>query len=428
MSNTVVKRIFSFVLTALVLAYVGYLFYSSNFTLSKTEIVYSITVEDTIDTIGIAVRDETVITDKGSGVISYAIDDGDKVNNGGIVARFYDFTQQTADMHEINRLNAEIEELEKLNRTAANLTTDIDAINKQINTGISDLMIKFNKGDYSNARSNGNLLYYINERLLVTGEIKNLNKRIKALKKQKSELESQNSASSDAVYAPVSGYFLSNVDGFENTVKFDEVESVDPKAFDKLKNTPTESSSSIGKLMESTDWYILCKISSKDALKISESGKKQFKLYIPFAVSGYLPVSLYAVNQPDKTGDAVIVLRCNRVNEETVAVRKETVQLAIYEYSGLRVSKKALHDATLTKTIENKDGSKTEVSEKVQGVYVQHGNELVFKQVVIIYSGTDYVICDPEPKEDLLFNGETIDLYDEIVVEGTDLYDGKIIN
>lgn len=61
------------------------------------------------------------------------------------------------------------------------------------------------------------------------------------------------------------------------------------------------------------------------------------------------------------------------------------------------------------------------------GVYVRFGSELTFKEIVPLYSDNSFVICDPDPDDEALFSGDTIQLYDEVVVEGTDLYDGKII-
>ena len=65
---------------------------------------------------------------------------------------------------------------------------------------------------------------------------------------------------------------------------------------------------------------------------------------------------------------------------------------------------------------------------KVQGVYVLYGSEVQFKQVAILYSTKDYVICDTSPEDKVLFNGETISLYDKVIVKGDDLYDGKVIS
>ena len=45
-----------------------------------------------------------------------------------------------------------------------------------------------------------------------------------------------------------------------------------------------------------------------------------------------------------------------------------------------------------------------------------------------MYAGNDFVICDPSPEEGVLYNGKTVELYDQIVVSGGNLYDGKIID
>ena len=45
-----------------------------------------------------------------------------------------------------------------------------------------------------------------------------------------------------------------------------------------------------------------------------------------------------------------------------------------------------------------------------------------------LVADSDYVICDTNPAEGILFNGETISLYDKVIVKGDDLYDGKVIH
>ena len=57
-----------------------------------------------------------------------------------------------------------------------------------------------------------------------------------------------------------------------------------------------------------------------------------------------------------------------------------------------------------------------------------YGSEVQFKQISILYSDDDYVICDTQPEEGILFNGETISLYDKVIIKGDDLYDGKVIS
>lgn len=56
-----------------------------------------------------------------------------------------------------------------------------------------------------------------------------------------------------------------------------------------------------------------------------------------------------------------------------------------------------------------------------------HGSEVRFKQISILYADDDYVICDRADSKDLV-DGTTVELYDQVILEGDDLYDGKVVN
>ena len=56
-----------------------------------------------------------------------------------------------------------------------------------------------------------------------------------------------------------------------------------------------------------------------------------------------------------------------------------------------------------------------------------HGSQLSFRQIEPLFSTESYVICNTEPDADTVLTDETVKLYDEVVVEGTDLYDGKVV-
>jgi len=109
------------------------------------------------------------------------------------------------------------------------------------------------------------------------------------------------------------------------------------------------------------------------------------------------------------------------------SLRNETVKIDLKTYKGLRIQKSALHDDYVEKAIENEDGTTKSEKKKVQGVYVVQGNQLKFKQVSILFAGEDFILCDPQPEDGVLFNGTTIEMYDKIVTEGADLYDGKVV-
>ena len=59
----------------------------------------------------------------------------------------------------------------------------------------------------------------------------------------------------------------------------------------------------------------------------------------------------------------------------------------------------------------------------LQGVYVVVNQALEFKKVDIIYDDVGFFISRIDSNDE-----ELVQLYDDIVTEGTDLYEGKSIN
>ncbi len=146
------------------------------------------------------------------------------------------------------------------------------------------------------------------------------------------------------------------------------------------------------------------------------------------ASSEPIPAEIYRINQSSKDSNAVVILRCDYMEDGLLEARQEPIEIGMGTYTGLRVSKRAIHDDYVTKTTYDDNDNPHKEEKKVQGVYVLYGSEVQFKQISILYADSDYVICDTNPAEGILFNGETISLYDKVIVKGDDLYDGKVIH
>jgi hypothetical protein len=144
-------------------------------------------------------------------------------------------------------------------------------------------------------------------------------------------------------------------------------------------------------------------------------------------MSENIPSKIYSINQTDRKKDGVLVLSCNYMNNNIADARNENTDITTISYTGLKVSKRAIHEGYVKKTVKDKNGKMVSKKKKVQGVYVLHGSELIFKEIVISYSGSDYVLCEENPNEGVLFSNETLQLYDQVVVKGDNLYDGKVI-
>ncbi|MBQ2818015.1 MAG: secretion protein HlyD, partial [Clostridia bacterium] len=67
----------------------------------------------------------------------------------------------------------------------------------------------------------------------------------------------------------------------------------------------------------------------------------------------------------------------------------------------------------------------------VEGVYVKNNNVINFKEITRIYTDEDYILCkattDITGTEEEESQYRPLSQFDEVIVEGTDLYDGKFI-
>lgn len=429
MNKTLAKKIGISVACFLIIMYLAYLFYTANFSMVQTETAYMSSYADSIYSTGYVVRNETLIKNETQGVVSYEFEDGGKVAKGGTVATIYQSESDAAAHKEIAQLEDEIAQLKKTNMASHTMATGIDAINSQLNQKITDLLRNVNKGEFYHLKSNReDLLYLINERLIVTGKVVNYNDRIKTLEKQKEELSKKCGDAVSKIVSPVAGYFVSYTDGYEGNYAYKDAAKMDLDTLNKaLKEKAKKTDSSvIGKVISDLNWYIACPVSANQTLQLGTT-YNNVQVNMPYATTGSVPVKIVSVNQKDKNADAALILECNYMSPGIASLRNETVKIDLKTYKGIRIKKSALHDDYLTKTVENEDGTTTSKKKKVQGVYVVHGNQLQFKQVSILYSGEDFILCDPQPEKDALFNGTTIELYDKIVTEGADLYDGKTV-
>ena len=151
------------------------------------------------------------------------------------------------------------------------------------------------------------------------------------------------------------------------------------------------------------------------------------EISIPYASADTLSARVVSVNDDSNTGNSVVVLECENMNDTLSKIRSQTVDISVRTYSGIKVDKTAIHKDKVTTTKENEDGTTNTLEKTVDGVYILYGNELKFREVVKLYETDTYVICDTNQENEELFSGNTIKLYDKIVTEGTDLYAGKIV-
>lgn len=426
MDKLLFKRILVTALTVLAVIYVAYLLISTNFNIYPTENAIQATITDKIYTNGFIIRDETIINNNSSGVLSYTVSDSEAVKAGGEIAKVYSNESDAAAQSKANALQKQLDDLKSLQNNNTTQNVGIDTINNNINNNIVTYLSGLNNGDiFSLDKNINNLIYSINQRQLFTGKINNFDTEITELQAQIDQLRNSSGESTGSISAERAGYFSSHCDGYENAFNVKGLEKLKLSDFKSIK-TQNVPQNSAGKVVSGLNWYVACEVTADEATSLSLWDGFATLLFADASTES-IPAKIVRISQDNKNSNALLILECDYMDIDLIEARQEPVEIGLGTYTGIRVSKRAIHDDYVEKTVYGDNGSKKVEKKKVQGVYVLYGSEIQFKQISIIYADDDYVLCDPSPDDDALFNGETISLYDQVILEGDDLYDGKVI-
>ncbi|MBQ8267010.1 MAG: hypothetical protein IJZ21_01320, partial [Clostridia bacterium] len=206
-----------------------------------------------------------------------------------------------------------------------------------------------------------------------------------------------------SIRAEQSGYFVSGVDGYETVLSCENIDAVTPEYIESLK-ADTTPQNAVGKIVSGYTWYIATKVSISDSLKYKSGDTLTLKTTLK--TTPQLNVTVEKINTSQSEDSAVIIFSCEQMNSELASIRKGNMTIINNTYSGLKIPTKALR-----------------FQNETTGVFVRSGMTLKFVSVNVIYRTDEYIICEQQVSSDTVLR-----LYDDVVVKGKRLYDGKIVD
>lgn len=430
MNSPVLRKAASGILAVLLLVFIGYQIFRTHYSPIRTETATYFTASNSVQADAVALRREIVLPSPAKGAVDYVVNTGGRVAKGGVVAKVYDSESQISAQHQLEDLDKTVNQLQSLQQPGNTYSFSADTANGRVCSKMMDILHHIRSGDMAEAFNEKNdLLNLLNEKQIGTGQVKNFNNRISQLEGQRKSLEDQAGTPVGSVVSPDDGYFIQFTDGMENAFDISKIDSITYNDIKRLQGMKTSAASdSAGKINRDFNWYLVCAISGEQLASFRQAGTgSDVSISFPFVSGMTVSAEVETVNPSADGNEAAVVLQCKEMNAELAGIRRETANISLGKHTGLRVSRESVHYATVQKTVKDAKGKKSTVSKNVEGVYVLHGNQIAFRQIVPEFSTDTYVICDANPDEDSLFTSETVEYSDEVVVEGTDLYDGKVV-
>ena len=424
------KPLITFVIVLLAAALGCYILYSVWRTFEDpftTTYAYEYELNDSVETEGLIVRSERVLSG-GTGIIDVTRGEGEQVGIGQTVAMVYrdDQAQQAQEQQE--SLAMEITQLRYAIGQGGGVNS-VAEIDQEIFQTLVDLRGSSAQNDFS----------ALEDRVLeIKGSVlrreysygaelteEDLTNRLSELTAEYSALQSQTYNAVTQITAPQAGTFSALVDGYETLVSPESALQLTPSGLRELMNmSPSGEDSAAGKLILSKDWYFAAVVTQEEGERLDElpvpSGQDYATATLRFAsdFTRDIPAKVVQVSEAED-GQAVVVLSANRYLEQTTLLRRQTAEIIFDSQSGLRVPKAAVRIQTSTQT-DKETGETTEIN--TTGVYTVVAGQMEFKPVNILAEGSDFYVVEPAQE-----SSRSLRSGDEIVVQGTGLYDGKLV-
>ena len=378
-------------------------FISSVYSPVKTETAVFYSASDGLNITGLIIRSETLVTSSEGGVMHFVLEDGSRVAKDGVIANIYDSESASITLSKIDSVNTKIEDIEEMLSYNDLEAADLDMINAKATQSLNNLIVSGASGNFGNmSELSDELLSALNRRQVAMGETTDFSAQLEQLKAEKNELSASLPVAKGTVKAAMSGYFVSKADGYETVLTCGNPESITPEFMSSV-NAAELPDGVIGKIVSDYEWYIAAEISINESLKYKEGDS----LTIYTSVKSYpkLPVTVKKINISESSSSAVVVFSCNEMNSELATMRSGPMTVVTKEYDGLRVPSAALR-----------------VVDSKRGVYVLTGMQVKFVEVNVLYKDDSYMICEKQTSDESVLR-----LYDEVIVKGRNLYDGKIV-
>lgn len=365
----------------------------------KTEMAVMHSAYDSITCSGFIIREESVLSDSSGGVLRYVLNDGGRVAKNGVVAEVYSSEDAVYAKEEYDELTERISRMQESEQQAKGGSINIETISSQARSDLLEMLSSFDDGDMDSVYDiSEEYLDLINRRQIITGDLEGYGTLIAELQTQLDAVSGRVQSPLGSIRSASSGYFIKSVDGYENAISVSELENLTPEMLSSV--TQSDTGNAIGKIVSDYDWYIAAEIDNTTAMSLSVG--QTYSIDFNIDSVGQVPATVKYMNRFDST--TVVVFSCSYMNSALAQLRSCEIEIVLKEYSGLVVSTDAVR-----------------IVDDVRGVYVDNGYMIKFKPIEVIYTGDGFMLCSESESKDGLV------LYDEIVIGGRNLYDGKIV-
>ena len=368
----------------------------------KTETAISYTMADSVELPGFVMFDAVNVP--GEGNLGYLAEDGERVAEGAVIAEKYTDESQSAAREQLIRLDNSIDLLTKSQNSAG---SDLTLLTTQTNTALYNLLDQLDTASYTGMMDAESEFLLAQNRLQVsTGQTSGFQSTIAELQSERDQVAAQLDGL-ETITAEKNGYFISAASAMPLDLEEQTLKDATPSQLQDLLNEGVADSTEAlaGRIVEGFSWrfYTVCDLDTAARF----DGITNVRISIPGKEDTPLDATVSSVETDEAAGLAKVVIECQTINADVLRLGQEMAQIDLKTYEEIRIDKDALHIV---------DGQK--------GVYVKYGDLQRFRKITILYEDDNYMLV---PADGGIGKDSEVRLYDEIIVEGSNLQDGGLI-
>jgi len=122
-----------------------------------------------------------------------------------------------------------------------------------------------------------------------------------------------------------------------------------------------------------------------------------------------IPMTLSKAINDSIEGGKILVFSTDRLPNGFVFGRCQSVSVTVSSVSGIYVPKSAVYRS---------GGSYC--------VYVLRGSVVCYRRIEVIYEGSDYFLCEPQPIDQQ--HNDYLEANELLIIKGSNLFDGRILD
>ena len=329
------------------------------------------------------------------------------------LAIVYSDEEALALSREIEPLDNRIELLDTALQAASD-SSDAAQLDQMITQSIQQLDGLIKSGSGSALASSANSLRMLSLRHEATNlDATAISTERDTLEAERASLEQQLSGRTSELSAPTSGYYSEVVDGYENVLTLDQLDSLTIEGFHELTQgaEQVDSNQVLGKIIEGFTWYLVAEVPAEQADRLSVGQD----LRVNFTQASLeSPVTVYSILDERGSETSLLVLEGTEFNSEMVSMREQPVEIILQTYSGLKVPKAAVRMEPVT----DSEGNVTERTV----VYILSGGVQKSKIIKTLYETEDYYVVEQSAT-----NADMLVEQDQIIVSGRNLQNNMVV-